>query len=144
MNGKAILKTLKEIEGGEYYSVWNLLPEVASGKEWIGEIKDACQAVADYIEEDEDYELEDLRDYGHEYADNCASSSYKYIHDQVHALNLWASDEIESQVDEYYGDTRQDLKKLEQLYYYVAMRMTFDAVADQAFENSEELEEASA
>jgi hypothetical protein len=144
MNGKAILETLKTIEEGETFDIWNLLPDIASGPEWAGEIKDAAQAVADYIQEDEDYSAEDLRDHSHEYADNCTASSYKYIHDQVHALDLWASDEIEAEVTEIAGESVTSLTRLESYYYYTAMRMVFDAVADQALENTEEREEVSA
>lgn len=141
MNGKNLLATLKKIEEGETFDIWNLLPDVASGKEWAGEIKDGAQAVAEYIQEDEDYDLDDLRDNSHEYADNCTASSYKYIHDQVHELGLWASGDIEAEVSELAGNEVVSLTKLESLYYYTAMRMVFDAVADQAFENTEEEED---
>lgn len=138
MNGKNLLVTLKKIEEGETYDIWNLLPDVASGKEWAGEIKDGARAVAEYIQEDEDYDLDDLRDNSHEYADTCSSSSYKYIHDQVHELGLWASADIEAEVSELAGNEVVSLTKLESLYYYTAMRMVFDAVADQAHQNTED------
>jgi hypothetical protein len=141
MKGKNLLVTLKKIEEGETYDIWNLLPDVASGEEWAGEIKDGAQAVADYIQEDEDYNIDDLRDNSHEYADGCTASSYKHIHDQVHELRLWASNDIEAEVSELAGNEVVSLTKLEALYYYTAMRMVFDAVADQAFENTEEEEE---
>lgn len=144
MNGKAILKVVNEIENGEYYSVWNLLPDVASGEEWVGEIKDACSSLRDYINEEEDYDLDEMRDWSAEYADNACASSYKYIHDQVHALSLWASNDIESEIEDFGALATTDIKKLESLYYYVAMRMVFDAVADQAHQNAEEQEEVNA
>ena len=141
MKGKNLLVTLKKIEEGETYDIWNLLPDVASGEEWAGEIKDGAQAVADYIQEDEDYDIDDLRDNSHEYADRCTASSYRHIHDQVHELRLWASNDIEAEVSELAGNEIVSLTKLEALYYYTAMRMVFDAVADQAFQNTEEEEE---
>jgi hypothetical protein len=142
MKGKNLLVTLKKIEEGETYDIWNLLPDVASGEEWAGEIKDGAQAVADYIQEDEDYDIDDLRDNSHEYADGCTASSYRHIHDQVHELRLWASNDIEAEVEELGGNSEpSSLTRLEALYYYTAMRMVFDAVADQAFQNTEEEEE---
>lgn len=141
MKGKNLLVTLKKIEEGETYDIWNLLPDVASGEEWAGEIIDGAQAVAGYIQEDEDYNIDDLRDNSHEYADGCTASSYRHIHDQVHELRLWASNDIEAEVSELAGNEVVSLTKLEALYYYTAMRMVFDAVADQAFENTEEEEE---
>lgn len=143
-SGKAILKVLQDIKGGEYYDLWRTLPEVASGEAWVSEIKDACDAVADYITEDEEYTEDELRDYSHEYADNGASSSYKYIHDQNHALSLWASNEIEAEAEELMDSNAQTIRRLESLYYYIALRATFCAVVTEAIENAEELEEASA
>lgn len=137
MQGKDIKATLVKIENGEYYDIWNLLPDIASGPEWASEIKDAARAVADYIHENEDYDINDLRDKSHEYADSCAEA-YNYIHRKVHELSLWASNDIESEVEELAGEGVFSLTKLESLYYYTAMRMTFDAVADQAYENAEE------
>lgn len=144
MNGKALLKTIEEVKEGETFSIWNLLPTSAGGKEWAGEIKDAAIALSEYINEDEDYELDELRDYGYEYASNCTQSSYKYIHDQNHALSLWACDEIDEEVIELSDGRSQSMTDLESKYYYVAMRMVFDAVADQVFENAEEVEEVDA
>ena len=143
MNGKALLKTLDEVKQGEHFDIWNLLPDIASGKEWKEEILDAVSAIKDQISEDEDYDLDDLRDAGHGYADNCASSSHKYIHDKNHALSLWASDEIEAEVEELSGEGHKSMTRLETLYYYTATRMVWDAVADQVFQNAEELEEES-
>lgn len=140
MNGKALLKTLETIKGGEFYDIWNLLPTSASGKEWKEEILDAVSDLKDRINEDEDYDLDELRDMSHEYADNCVSSSYKYIHDKNHALSLWACDEIDEEIS-ILGGKRDTMTDFESLYYYVATRMVFDAVADQCYENAEELEE---
>lgn len=138
MNGKAILETLEQIKSGnDYFDLWRTLPEVAGGAAWIEEIKDACQAVAEYISEDEDYTEDELREYSHEYADNACASSYKYIHDQNHALSLWASDEIEAEAEQY-GTQEFSIRKLESLYYYIAMRATFEAVVTEAIENAEE------
>lgn len=141
VKGADLIATLKTIKRGEHYDIWNLLPDIASGKEWIAEINDAVDALVDLITESEDYDLDELRDHSHEYADNCATSSHKYIHDKNHALSLWASDEIDAEVTELSDGRSQSMTDLENKYYYVATRMVFDAVADQAFENTEEGEE---
>lgn len=141
VKGADLIATLKTIKRGEHYDIWNLLPDIASGKEWIAEINDAVDALVDFITESEEYDLDELRDNNHEYADNCASSSYKYIHDKNHALSLWASEEIEAEAEELMDNNPQTIKRLESLYYYVATRMVWDAVADQAYENTEEGEE---
>ena len=141
VKGVDLIATLKTIKRGEHYDIWNLLPNIASGKEWIAEINDAVDALVDLITESEEYDLDELRDHSHEYADNCATSSYKYIHDKNHALSLWASDEIDAEVTELSDGRSQSMTDLESKYYYVATRMVFDAVADQAYENTEEGEE---
>jgi len=142
MNGKAILETLEQIKGGEWFDIWRTLPDVASGEAWVNEIKDACDAVAEYITEDEDYTEDELKEYSHEYADRGTQSSYKFIHDQNHALSLWASQDITDEADEVWSASESDIRKLESLYYYIALRATFEAVVTEAIENAEEEEEA--
>jgi hypothetical protein len=68
MEGKKLLDTLSKIEGGELYDIFNLLPDSVGGEAWLLEIQYTAQRVGDYIEAEEDYSLEDLRELGHEYA----------------------------------------------------------------------------
>lgn len=145
MKGKALQVTLKNIKRGETYDIWNLLPDQASGKEWLQEIKDTAQAISEYLDADTDYTLEDLRDFEGQFAERETEDSYKNIHDRNHALSLWAIDDIQEMVSEIFElSATNSLTDLESNYLYCAMRILWGAVADQAFENTEDLEEANA
>jgi hypothetical protein len=62
----------------------------------------------------------------------------------VQALSLWASNEIDEGVAELASDIEPKLTTLQSLYLFVAKRMVWDAVVDQAFQNTnqDELVEA--
>jgi hypothetical protein len=142
MEGKKLLETLEKIKGGETYDIFNLLPDIAGGSVWLDEIKDTAMYVQGYINEGEDYTLETLRDYGHEYADGQCETYYRNINDEVQALSLWASNEIDEEVAEMAEGIDPTLTKLQALYLFVAKRMVWDAVTDQAFTNTEEMADA--
>ena len=141
MEGKKLLDTLSKIEGGEFYDIFNLLPDNAGGAEWIKEVKYTAGRVAEYLSQLEDYSLDDLRDLGNEYANSECETYYFNINAEVQALSLWASNEIDEEVAELAGwaeDMQPTLTKLQSLYLFVAKRMVWDAVADQAFTNTSE------
>ena len=144
MEGKKLLETLEKIKGGETYDIFNLLPDIAGGSVWLDEIKDTAYHLQDYINPNDNYDLDDLRDYGHQYANGQCETYYKNINDEVQALSLWASDEIDEQVAELAGwteDMQPTLTKLQSLYLFVAKQMLWDAVADQAFIHTSEEKE---
>lgn len=136
--GADLLTALGNIQRGEIGDIWNLLPDIASGLNWKAEIEDTASSAKDYIELNEEYDLEDLRDYGMEYADRIVEDTYKNIHDRVHDLSLWASPEIDEEVASLFTDNMYavSMTKLESLYLYTAFRMIWDAVIDEAFKNS--------
>jgi hypothetical protein len=137
MEGKKLLETLEKIRGGETYDIFNLLPDVAGGSVWLDEIKDTALYVQGYINEGEDYTLETLRDYGHEYADGQCETYYKNINDEVQALSLWASNEIDEEVAMLNeGRPYPSLTDLNSQYLFVVNRMLWDAVVDQAFQHT--------
>jgi hypothetical protein len=142
MLGTQIKETLKTIEGGETYNIWNLLPDNAGGKFWLDEIKDCARSMRDYLDDDKDYNIDDLRDLAGEWADRETEDSYANINRRVQDLGLWASDEIDQGVAELFGHLYETeipaITDLNSRYLYTAMRMLFDAVADQAYINSEE------
>ena len=146
MEGNALLVALGKIETEDYGDIWSNLPEVAGGEAWAREIRDAAQSIAGYIEADEEYDLDDLSDYANEYADSCCTSSYKYIHGLVHDLSLWASNDIEADLEAmgYADNPPTSLVKWESLYLYSAMAITWRVVLEQAFTFAEEMEEANA
>ena len=144
VKGVDLLATLEKIKGGETYDIFNLLPDIAGGSVWLDEIKDTAMYVQDYVNAEDDYEISDLRDYGHEYADGQCETYYKNINDEVQALSLWACNEIDEEVAEMAEGIDPTLTKLQSLYLFVAKRMVWDAVVDQAFQHSiqDELVEA--
>ena len=143
MKAEQLTKTLDSIIAGEYGDIWLALPEVAGGEAWAGEIKDAAQSVQEYLADGEEYDREDLADYAYEYANTCCETYYKTIHDLAHSLDLWASNDIEQDLEDM-GATGDTLTKWESLYLYSAMSITWRAVLEQAFTFAEELEGISA
>ena len=141
--GQDIKATLDIISRGEnYYDIWNLLPEVASGTMWQGEIKDCASRIMEYLEDGKEYDLDDLRDWGGEFANLECEDYYSNINRRVQNLDLWASDELDAEVTEIVADDREmTLTKLQGIYLYYAMRQLWDAVADQAYINTDETEE---
>jgi hypothetical protein len=138
VEGKKLLDTLEKIKGGETYDIFNLLPDIAGGSVWLDEIKDTAMYMKGYINAFEDYDLDNLRDYGQEYANGQCETYYKNINDEVQSLSLWASNEIDEEVKELASNIEPKLTTLQGLYLFVAKRMVWDAVADQAFTNTSE------
>lgn len=142
MNGKQLKETLVKVEGGELYDIFNLLPEVAGGKLWLDVIKETARDMRDYLADDEDYSLEDLRDLSMSYAERECENYHHRINERVQALCLWASPELDSDVQELnQGRDYPSLTDLNTQYLYCASVQLFSAVADQAFQNTEEGEE---
>jgi hypothetical protein len=142
MNGKQLKETLVKVEAGELYDIFNLLPEVAGGAAWLGIIKDTAQDMRDYLNDEEDYTLEDLRDLSMSYAERECEDYHSNINKRVQELSLWASPELDSDVQELNeGRDYPSLTDLNTQYLYAASVQLFSAVADQAFQNTEEGEE---
>jgi hypothetical protein len=142
MNGKQLKETLVKVEAGELYDIFNLLPEVAGGAAWLGIIKDTAQDMRDYLNDEEDYTLEDLRDLSMSYAERECEDYHSNINKRVQELSLWASPELDSDVQELNeGREYPSLTDLNTQYLYAASVQLFSAVADQAFQNTEEGEE---
>ena len=131
MEGKKLLDTLSKIEGGELYDIFNLLPDSVGGEAWLLEIQYTTGRVAEYIQADKDYSLEDLRELGFEYANGQCEDYYYNINAEVQALSLWGLDEVSELVAE-----------LNAQYLFAGKRMVWDAVVDQAFTNTEEMVDA--
>jgi hypothetical protein len=142
MNGKQLKETLVKVEAGELYDIFNLLPEVAGGAAWLGIIKDTAQDMRDYLNDEEDYTLEDLRDLSMSYAERECEDYHSNINKTVQELSLWASPELDSDVQELNeGREYPSLTDLNTQYLYAASVQLFSAVVDQAFQNTEEGEE---
>ena len=144
VKGAELLATLEKIKSGETYDIFNLLPDIAGGSVWLDEIKDTAMYVQGYVNADEDYGIDDIRDYNHEYANGQCETYHKNINDEVQSLSLWASNEIDEEVSELTSASTQTLTQLQSVYLFVAKCMVWDAVVDQAFQNTnqDELVEA--
>jgi hypothetical protein len=139
--GAQLQKTLAKIEGGELYDIFNLLPDVASGAEWLAEIKDCARSMSEWLTDDRGYTLSDLLDIGAQWADSETETYHNHINQRVQDLSLWASNDLDTQVQELFQrESVPTLTELNSIYVYCAMRQLWDAVADQAHQNTEEEE----
>jgi hypothetical protein len=139
MNGKQLKETLLKVEAGEYFSIFNLLPEVAGGEAWAGEIKDCARSMQEWLDDEKEYDIDDLRDLGHQWADSEVEDYHNNINARVQSLSLWASPDLDAEVEELNAGTGfLSLTSLNTQYLFCAMRQLWDAVADQAFQNTEE------
>jgi len=137
--GKELQATLAKIEGGETYEIFNLLPDIAGGADWLGEVQDCARSMGEWLTDDKDYTLEDLRDIGAQWADSECEDYYNNINKRVQSLSLWASNDLDTEVQELFNrESVPTLTELNGLYLYCAMRQMWDAVADQAHQNTEE------
>lgn len=140
--GKQLQGTLSKIEGGELFDIFNLLPEVAGGAEWVAEIKDCARSMADWLDAERDYDIDDLRDLGGQWSNSECEDYHKNINARVQSLDLWASNDLDAEVQEINdGAEFPSLTTLNAQYLCSAMRQLWDAVADQAHQNTEEGEE---
>jgi len=143
MKAKNIQATLATIEAGKYYDIFNLLPSIAGGEHWIGEIKDCARSMSEWLDPEREYDLDDLRDLGGQWANSECEDYYSNINKRVQDLSLWASTELDELVSDMTGDDVEPvLTKLQSIYLYAAMQQLFDAVADQALTHSVELQNA--
>ena len=140
--GKELKATLEKIEGGELFDIFNLLPEVAGGAEWVAEIKDCARSMGEWLDNEKDYDLDDLRDLGGDWSNSECEDYYNNINARVQALSLWASNDLDAEVQEInHGAEFPSLTDLNAQYLCSAMRQLWDAVADQAHQNTEGGEE---
>jgi hypothetical protein len=140
MQGKDLKATLAKIENGEFFDIWSLLPDIAWGAAWASEIKSAATTWKDYLEDEQDYDIEDLRDYSSDLANNECEDYHNNINRRVQALSLWASNELDDDVEELNSGASSfpTLTDLNTQYLCSAMRILFDAVADQIFQHTDE------
>jgi hypothetical protein len=137
--GKELKATLQKIEDGETYEIFNLLPDIAGGEAWAAEIKDCARSMADWLDDEKDYDLDDLRDLGGQWANSECEDYYSNINKRVQDLSLWASNELDAEVQDInHGAEFPSLTDLNAQYLCSAMRQLWDAVADQAHQNTEE------
>lgn len=140
MNGKQLKATLDKIENwGERFDIFNLLPDVAGGEIWHAEIIDCARSMGEWLDDEKEYDIDDLRDLGHQWADSEVEDYHNNINARVQSLSLWASNDLDAEVEELNAGTGfLSLTSLNTQYLFCAMRQLWDAVADQIFQNTEE------
>lgn len=137
--GKELKATLGKIEDGERFDIFNLLPDIAGGEAWAAEIEDCARSMGEWLDDEKDYDLDDLRELGGEWSNSECEDYYNNINARVQNLSLWASNELDAEVQEINnGAEYPSLKDLNAQYLCSAMRQLWDAVADQAHQNTEE------
>jgi len=136
--GKELKATLGKIEGGELFDIFNLLPDIAGGEAWSAEIKDCARSMGEWLDDEKDYDLDDLRDLGGQWSNSECEDYYSNINKRVQDLSLWASNELDAEVQDInQGSEFPSLTDLNAQYLCSAMRQLWDAVADQAHQNTE-------
>jgi len=142
MNVELIKAELDRVAESIPHEIWQSLPDIASGTEWTDFIADTAQRMTDYIY-DENKTLEDILDFGNEFADDQCVDTYAGTNKQVQELSLWASNDLDSAVEEL-SEGFKSLTRVNTLYLYEASRWTWGAVARYVFNKVTELEEVNA
>ena len=152
MQGKQIKATLSTITqesmtNGSMSELWQELPDFISGSDWVGEIADMARTASDWVSDDEEYTEYRLTDLSNDLANRECEDYYVNINKRVQALNLWAYDELDDEVEDITGggdSAYSSLKALNSLYLYCAMRGLAYQILTYAYNKAEELEEVSA
>ena len=62
--GATLKATLSTINGKNIPdTLWELLPDSVAGQQWRGEIWDAARTLADWLDDDRDYSLDQLQEW---------------------------------------------------------------------------------
>ena len=145
MNAKALKATLatvtiESMTNGTMSSLWEVLPDMVSGQEWVAEIVDCADRVCDYLSDE--VEEDELTELSYQFAESEVEDYYKNINARVQALSLWANSDLDEEVAELrHGKEGCSLTDLNSDYLYCAMRGLFQVVAQWAWDNTEEGEE---
>lgn len=145
--GATIKATLSTVTGdsmtnGTMSSLWELLPDNVAGPQWVGEVWGAARTLSDWLNDEKEYSLDDLQDMTGSLADSEVEDYYSNINRRVQELSLWASDELDEEVQELQaGRVGLTLTDLNSLYLYCAMRGLYSVLAQWAMGEIESMEE---
>jgi hypothetical protein len=141
--GKQLKSILSDINGDNIPdTLWELLPEHVAGAQWRGEIWNASRTLADWLNGDQDYDLDTLQDLSYELADSEVEDYYVNINRRVQELSLWAIGDLDEEVAET-GAERGFLSftDMNSLYLYCAMRGLYQTLSQWAIDSAEDMEE---
>lgn len=139
INGADIKKTLSTVTAESFpNSLWEILPEMVAGSNWKNQVVATAEEITYLLDDDREYSLDDLRDLSHQYADGEIEDYYININRRVQDLSLWASDDLDQEVQEMNSNaTENTLNSLNSLYLFAAMHGLFEAIAEWAINESE-------
>lgn len=138
---KATLATVtgESIHNGTMTSLWSALPDHVAGPQWAGEIWGSAITLADWLDDEREYSLDDLQELTYQLADSECEDYYSNINRRVQELSLWASTYLDDKVSEFTTATTM-LTDLNQAYLYWAMQELYSVLAQWAMDSAEELE----
>lgn len=131
--------TIESMTNGTMSSLWEELPDMVSGQEWVAEVVDCADRLADYF--NDEVEEDNLTEIAYQFADSECEDYYSNINKRVQALALWASNELDDEVVELCDGRSQTLTDLNSKYLYCAMRGLAQTILQWAWDNTEEGEE---
>lgn len=118
-------------------TLWELLPDHVAGEQWRGEIIASAYTLKDWIDESEEYDLDRLQDMTFQLADSEVEDYYNNINRRVQELSLWASSDLDEEVQELLRPN-PTLTDLNSAYLYCAMRGLYYALSQWAIDTTEE------
>lgn len=143
---KSILSTVTAdsmTSGGALGSMgylWEMLPDNVAGPQWVGEIVAAADTFADWLDDEREYDLDDLHDMTYSLADSEVEDYYSNINRRVQELSLWASVELDEEVANS-GISIVTYTDMNSAYLYCAMRGLYYVLAQWAIDVAGEMEE---
>jgi hypothetical protein len=122
-------------------NLWELLPEHVAGPQWVGEIVAAADTFADWLTDEQEYDLDDLHDMTYDLASSEVEDYYSNINRRVQDLSLWASVELDEEVASTYDSPIVTYTDMNSAYLYCAMRGLYYVLAQWAMDTAEDMEE---
>lgn len=143
--GATIKATLATVTGdsmtnGSMSDLWDKLPDMVAGPQWVGEIWDAARTFTDWLDEEKEYDLDDLHDMTGQLAGNEVEDYYSTINRRVQELSLWASTDLDEEVVSS-GIEIVTYTDMNSAYLYCAMRGLYDVLAQWVMDTVEDMEE---
>jgi hypothetical protein len=127
---------------GDMSNLWELLPDNVAGPIWVAEVVDASTTLADWLDDEREYSLDDLRDMSGQLADSETEDYYSNINKRVQELSLWAITDLDEEVVSTYAAPLVTLTDMNSAYLYCAMRGLYETLMQWVMDRAEELEES--
>lgn len=119
-------------------TLWELMPEHVAGAQWRGEIWGAARTLSDWLNDEQEYDLDTLRDMAGEIANYETEDYYSNINRRVQELSLWASTDLDEEVASTYAGPIVTYTDMNSAYLYCAMRGLYYVLAQWAMDTTEE------